>query len=471
MAAHDIEVHRLDESTAIHGVQFEAETARVVPLSQPQYQLIRSLFETETEFADSTFYDVSTWTLPLAFDAEWAALPKPEGRNQKAALGSPLAGPATTGRYDGASNETYAWIFEWTGTWAPRTLYRLERAGVSARVATAAFTVSTERGNRSFAPGTVVIHSGLEGNQRASIDEILTEATLEDGTDVYTVTGGLAVEGVDLGSPSLRAIRRPVVALATGKRVSQTRAGELWHLLDRLYGIEVSLIDEDRLGELDLGRYTHLALPDGSYDLEAVDAVKDWVAKGGVVVASGGGTRFAAHILGREEDALPEEETSNDTGDTPRRSYGDFRSERGIELLAGAFFGVELDRSHPIAYGYADDQLPVFRVSTLRLAPSPNPYENLAFYQENPLLSGYASANNQERLSGSVAAMATRSRKGLVVQLLDPPNFRSWVRGPNRLFLNALFFSDAVDQTTPPASWGGSDGAGEAAQAGSHAFH
>ncbi len=39
-----------------------------VPLAQPQYRVIKALFEQQTRFQDNSFYDISGWTLPLAMN-------------------------------------------------------------------------------------------------------------------------------------------------------------------------------------------------------------------------------------------------------------------------------------------------------------------------------------------------------------------------------------------------------------------
>jgi hypothetical protein len=65
--AHGIRVHRLARDTSAGGATFAAGEAFVVPAAQRQARLAEALFERRTEFADETFYDVSAWTLPLAF--------------------------------------------------------------------------------------------------------------------------------------------------------------------------------------------------------------------------------------------------------------------------------------------------------------------------------------------------------------------------------------------------------------------
>ena len=43
----------------------------MIPKNQKKYRLINAMFETRTKFNDSLFYDVSSWTLPLAFNLDY----------------------------------------------------------------------------------------------------------------------------------------------------------------------------------------------------------------------------------------------------------------------------------------------------------------------------------------------------------------------------------------------------------------
>ena len=65
---HDIEVFELTEQQQIKGVTYAPGQAWVVPTRQRQYRLIKALMMRHSEFQDTTFYDVSTWAFPLAFD-------------------------------------------------------------------------------------------------------------------------------------------------------------------------------------------------------------------------------------------------------------------------------------------------------------------------------------------------------------------------------------------------------------------
>ena len=62
----NIDLHKLTTNQTINGKNFEAEGSYLISLNQPQYLLIKSMFEKRTQFKDSLFYDISSWTLPLA---------------------------------------------------------------------------------------------------------------------------------------------------------------------------------------------------------------------------------------------------------------------------------------------------------------------------------------------------------------------------------------------------------------------
>ncbi|HKL31453.1 MAG TPA: M14 family zinc carboxypeptidase, partial [Tangfeifania sp.] len=59
---HQIEVFKNDNEYTASDNRFLPGNSFVVPVKQPQYRLIKSIFEEVSSFADTTFYDVSTWT-------------------------------------------------------------------------------------------------------------------------------------------------------------------------------------------------------------------------------------------------------------------------------------------------------------------------------------------------------------------------------------------------------------------------
>jgi hypothetical protein len=243
----------------------------------------------------------------------------------------------------------------------------------------------------------------------------------------------------------------------------------VWHLLDHRFHVPVSLLGVETFEGVELDRYSHLILPDGDYrglpDAVA-EKLRGWVTGGGVLVALQGATVWTReHVFDpqnhgeiptadRPEDPERPAEaritTPPEPGERPeRRPYGDHRDEREEQLIGGAIFEVDLDLTHPLAYGYSRSRLPVFRNSRIFLEPQANPYTTVAAYTDAPLLSGYVSTENYARLQGTPAVIADRLGDGAIVRMVDNPNFRAFWYGTNKLLLNALFFAPIVEATPP----------------------
>ena len=82
------------------------------------------------------------------------------------------------------------------------------------------------------------------------------------------------------------------------------------------------------------------------------------------------------------------------------------------------------------------------------MQPERDPFVNVVQYLERPLLSGYISKKNLEILQNSAVVCANRLGEGVVIRMVDNPNFRGVWYGTNKLFANALFFGGAIKQTS-----------------------
>ena len=68
--------------------------------------------------------------------------------------------------------------------------------------------------------------------------------------------------------------------------------------------------------------------------------------------------------------------------------------KRGAQVIGGAIFEANIDRSHPINFGYKNDNIALFRNTTLFMKADKKSYNNPIQYTNNPLLSGYISKEN-----------------------------------------------------------------------------
>lgn len=449
---HDIEVHRLAQSVTIGSTKYAPQHAFVVPAVQPQYRLVKSVFERRTQFLDDAFYDVSSWTFPLSFGVTCSDLPAATELGDL--LGQQVTeAPRAEGSLELAPHPT-AFVFRWDSCHAPRALQRLLCEDFQVRVAAKPFAAATVRGRQEFGYGSIVIPVGIQTRPVADLTEALATIVVDTGIDVFVTTTGLTPSGIDLGSPSLKPLQKPSPLVVIGPGVSAYESGEVWHLLDQRYGVPVSLVEIDRLGSVDWKRYTHVILVSGSYSKVSSGVrqqLRDWIRDGGVILSIRGSIAWVdRELLGVEKSTLPGEvPRGEDAGDQdkPPLRYADYEAARAKQLVSGAIFSAYVDPTHPIGYGYSNQKLAVFRNSTNILEIDPDPVTNVVRYTSSPLWSGYCSPENIQKIRDTAVVVAKRVGRGAVIRYVDNPNFRGVWYGTQRLLANGLFFGHTIKQT------------------------
>ena len=134
-----------------------------------------------------------------------------------------------------------------------------------------------------------------------------------------------------------------------------------------------------------------------------------------------------------------------ETKDPSKLPFEDRSAFEGAKEVGGSIYMAELDLTHPIAYGYQRETLPVYRNTSIFIKPSSDKYLTPIRYTENPHLGGYISKSNLDKLKQSASVVISRTGQGRVIHFFDSPNFRGTWFGTNKLFLNALFFGDKMD--------------------------
>ena len=441
---HQIQVNRLAEDVVIDDMLYPAEDSYIVRTEQPQYRMVKALFEMITEFEDETFYDVSAWTLPLAFDFDFSPLSARELRGN-------LLGELISAEFPAVPAPTtasYAYLFDWSNYYAPRALYRLIDAGVLPKVATQPITISSNGETVSLPAGAILVPLGWQGGDLSDneIHALMGMIAEENGIEVYPVDSGRTPQtGMDLGSRNFASIPLPKVLLLVGEGVASYDAGEVWHHLDARMDIPVHMVDKRDLDGLDLHKYTHLVLVGGNHsDLESVkDNIDDWVLNGGTLVGIRQGARWAHDNILYQSASVS---SSDHNSEIERFDYSEKDEIEAQDIIGGAIFAGDLDITHPIGFGIDNRNIASQRNTLIAFDPPENPWATLIEIPENALLSGFASSENQEALAGKAMAIAERRGRGSVILFADNPNFRAYFFGTNKLFTNSLFFSLAFNR-------------------------
>ncbi len=432
-----LSVFGLTEPVTAGGVSYAPGRAWVVPVLGSQAPLTQTLFQNVTSFEDSTFYDVSAWSLPSAFGVQASPLSRVPSR---------LDTESRVNRNYGVSGrrDAKAWVLPWDDFHAPMVLARLQSQGVRGRVALRAFESTSDGEPVRFRPGAVVIHESDVPDMEALKRDFLTRVAAGDAP-LVGLDSGRSDSGPDLGSPRLRPLIPARVAMLAGRPVNPLSAGSIWHALDRRLGYPVTMIDPALLDEAALNRHTHLIIADGDYE-EAGESlavlgemVDRWTEAGGVLILVRRAADLAQRMGWLPDPGLPDPEKK-------QWPYGEMAARDGAQQVGGAILSVKLDDSHPLSFGIRPGTVGLMRRGTTVLkAPWDNPFTVVGAYTEKPLVSGYLPEGFADTLSGTPALLAVPKGEGVIIAFADAPAFRAvWWVG-QRLLSNAISFGAVID--------------------------
>jgi Zinc carboxypeptidase len=428
---------RLDRAAA-ESRTFPVGTA-VVSTRQPLGGLANTLLEKQPVFSSGfveeqrakaeadepdDFYDLTTWSLPLAMNVEAWVTQLPVANTREFAREARPAFRAASYGYlvDGLEPNLY------------RFVGRLLQSGVKFSVSDSELTV----GERKHPRGSLVI---LKGNNPATLDATLGNIGRDMGRDVTIVpleSGWMG--GTAFGSAKLRHVKDPKIALVGGPGTAATSFGMLWHTLDVDTPIPHSVLNAESLRNLDLSKYEVLVFPDGNYadrlGKSGVQKIKAWVAEGGTVVAVKGANAFL-----REKDVEvsklklwePPKKKEDDKAAADER-YNDYR-------VPGSAFRTRMNERSYLTFGVPRAPAVLVEGSEAFLPVAHTVDNILTIESKDPLISGVAWQESIDRLKGSVYVVAEPHGRGQVITFADDPHFRLFWRATLPVFLNAVLYS------------------------------
>ena len=423
----NIQVHKIANDFTSKGKRYTKESSYAVPKNQRQHRLINAMFEKRTKFKDSLFYDVSAWTLPLAFNLDYNQnIPTDKVGEKITTLTKP---GAAAPKYS-----EYGYLMQWHDYYTPKALNMLLKKGIRAKVGMTPFTSQ----DKEYDYGTILIPVQNQDLSPKDIAKAIEEIVAQTGVTIDPANSG-KTQKINLGSNQFKALKLPKVAMLVGDGINPYDAGEIWHLFDQRYDMHITKLDTKNFRRVDISKYTDIIMPatrGNALNKDAAKKLKTWVQNGGTLI----GYKSAGKWLEKNElmkmTFKSNETTATDISFEQRSNYN------GAQYIGGAIFQTTLDRSHPIAFGYKNKNLPVFRNTTLFIEADKNSYNNPIKYTASPLLSGYISLPNLELLKNTVPFKKAKLGRGNVLYFTDNTNFRAFWYGTNKLLMNAIFFGD-----------------------------
>lgn len=395
----------------------------VISAYQPKSILAQILFEPDPKLSDSLTYDITSWSIPYAYDLDAYASETKVDVSMGAAPSD-----FVTHKVEG---KPYAYLSGWDNLIDVQFMTKLLRAGIKMRFSEKSFAIA----GKNYSPGTLLITR--RGNEQlgAAFDRIITDAANELKKNITPVNTGLVSSGVDFGSNNMHYLKAPKVALLQGDDVSSLAFGETWHYFERQIDYPITVLGDNYLDRIDLTEYEVMIIQNGKYDSfsdKKMEKIKSWVKTGGRLILIQGALDLASG-----KDGFKLKLKTDDDEEKVDQAFGDRRRNRMSEIVPGAIFKASMDRTHPLGFGYQGQYY--------TLKNRPKLYEplkegwNVSVIGNGKPVSGFAGKKIREMAGNTLVFGVEGVEQGQVIYMVDNPLFRAFWYSGKMVFSNAVF--------------------------------
>ncbi|MGY5847419.1 M14 family zinc carboxypeptidase [Salegentibacter sp. HM20] len=402
------------------------ENTLVVSTAQPKGKMVNVLFEPNTKLSDSLTYDITAWSLAHAYGLEAVA------STRTVATGTqPQVEPIeNTPQPAGAG-----YVSKWNSVQDAKFLAALLKEGIKVRFSEKAF----ENQGEKFGRGSLVITKS-DNRKLENFDAKVTQIANEQNRKLLAATSGFAGSGPDFGSPDVKIINKPEVAVLKGEGTSSLNYGEIWYFFEQELEYPITSINTDYFKSVDLNQFDVLVMPEGNYSDILNEAgskkIQDWVKAGGKLIAIG---RALGNFAGKEGFGLVENKKETDTTNAAKLiPYAQRERESAKNLITGSIIKTTIDNTHPMAFGY-DPVYHSLKLSNNSYAFLKDGY-NVGYIEEPQIVSGFAGSRATKNLENSLVFGEERMGRGSVIYLTDNPLFRAFWENGKLFFVNSIFF-------------------------------
>ena len=393
-----------------------------ISTSQPQSVLARVLLEPSSNLSDSNTYDITAWSLPFAHDVDAYAVKDAVSIKKVDSIIAKSPVPPSS----------YGYLITYQSFQGAKILAQLLKQGVKVRFAEKPFTYK----DKSYDRGTLII---LKNANVANLQSILTKQAETSFAAIDAIETGFMDKGPDIGSGDVRLIKAPKVALVTGEQTSSLAAGEIWHMFDQSLQYPITLINATELSSIQLSDFNVVILPNGNYkglnDRATADKLKDFVRGGGKLIAMQKAMEQMA--AGDWEVKIKENKTEDKSEYGSLKKYDSRERDQLPESIPGAIYKVQLDNTHPLAFGYPDTYFTLKQDATV--------FEflkqgwNVGVLKKDNYVTGFAGMQVKSKLKDAMVMGVQELGSGEVVYFADDPIFRSFWENGKLMLCNAVF--------------------------------
>ena len=431
---HDIEFGFAEDEQSVSGHRYATRSTEsatieegdmIVDLHQPKGHLAHVLLEPEPTLVDSLTYDITAWALPYAYGLDAYGLTERV---------EPDTDDVTRSRDTPMMEEPYAYLVEWTSRKDAQFLSRLLQEDIKLRFASDEFEID----GRTYGPGTLIITRTGNTHMGEAFDDIVRSAADEFGRSLHATETGMVDRGSDFGSNQVPFLERPTVAMLAGEPLFSYSVGEIWHYFDQQVDYPVTLLNADGFNVATLEDYDVLVLPSGSYgdvlDEDAMDALTDWVQRGGQLIAM---ETAVGTLANTDAFSIEQKDVEGEPEEPELRTFGERQREAARQGTPGSIHRTTLDATHPLGFGLGNDYF------TLKRSSAAYTYLDdgwtVGALEEGAPTSGFMGHEAQEQMDETLVFGVEEMGQGRVVYFVDNPLFRAFWYNGSMLFGNAVF--------------------------------
>ncbi|CAN5586109.1 M14 family metallopeptidase [soil metagenome] len=400
----------------------------VISTAQPHGTMAKVLFEPLSKLNDSATYDITAWAVPYVYGVQAYAVKEKMSGNTT----PPATVPATV-----AAANAYGYVKTWNGMDDAKFLVACMKKGIKARMSERPFEVN----GKKYAPGSLIFIKTSNGSIQ-NFDQTVVSLANEFDVSLDAVQTGFMDKGSDFGSPDVKTLFAPRVAMLTGETTSSLAAGEVWHFFDQQLKYPITLVNANEAGRVDWKRFNVLIVPDGNYKtLYAKDGdLKDWVQQGGkLILLENAVSQLAAAEWGLTARKTDTDDKAKEKGTDYAllKKYATAERDNLENSNPGSIFKVALDNTHPMAFGYPDYYY--------TLKSDDNVYDfmkdgwNVGVIKKASQVAGFTGVKAKEKLQDGVLFGELPMGRGSVIFFADDVLFRSFWENGKLMFANAVF--------------------------------
>ncbi len=404
------------------------KNALVVSTNQPKGRMVQALFEPETKLSTPLTYDITAWNLPHAYGLEAVASTTLLTANDV---------QTKTPMLNGMNPNAAGYISKWSSMQDAAFLAELLQAGIKVRFSEKKFGIAGE----SFERGSLVITKS-DNRKVENYDQKVTEIANKHKRKLFIALTSFSDTGTDFGSPDVKIIHPPKVALLRGRYTSSLSFGALWHFFEQQLHYPVTTIDTDYFKNITLDQFDVLVLPSGFYqgylDENTLGNINEWVSKGGTLIAI---DNALSTFAGKDGFGLKSNEKDETEKEEPNLliPYDQRENESVKNFITGSIFKTKVDTSHPLAFGYQDTYF-TLKAGNSSYSFLENGY-NVAYIEgEAQRVSGFAGEEALKGLKNSLVFGEHKMGRGSIIYFVDDVMFRSFWENGKLFFVNSLFF-------------------------------